>query len=153
MKWMKLLAGVLALLAVAAGCVPAITVSNTTSIGVRVVVSAAGHSDVVSPSPGNSSTVEGEEGPYRVTVIPDTEWGDHARATRDFLDKQLANSAELSGAQLLDLVQRLKAIAATLRQYETAGLAASCAGTITQDGGGTVTISTGADGALTASCQ
>ena len=153
MKWLRVLAGFLALLAVAAGCGPVVSISNNTTIGVRVVVTAAGHSDVVSPSPGNGSSVEAEEGPYHVTVIPDAEWAAHAHATRDFLDQQLAQSDALTGPQLLELIKRLKDTAATLHQYETAGLGARCGGTITQDGGGTVSISAGADGTLVAVCK
>ena len=153
MKLFRWVGGFLALLAVAAGCGPVISISNNTAVGVRVVVTAAGHSDVVSPSVGSGSSVEAEEGPYHVTVIADAEWAAHARATRDFLDQQLANPDSLTGPQLLDLIQRLKDTAAALHQYETAGIGAHCSGTITQDGGGTVTITSASDGTISAACH
>ena len=55
-------------------CGRGITVSNTTLIPVRVVVVKKGGSDVQSPSPGESSFTEAEEGLYRVTAVPDAEW-------------------------------------------------------------------------------
>jgi len=136
-----------------AGCGPVIVVQNNTRIPVRAVVTSNGRSEVLSPSPGESSTAEAGEGPYTVTVIPDQEWIDYARATRKFLNDQLANSDNLTGPQLLQVVQRLKAVAAQMQEFENAaGKSQSCSGTLTSDGGGSVQVSTGADGALVVSC-
>jgi hypothetical protein len=150
----KFLAGCLALAAMADSCAPVITVSNTTSFAVRAVVTSGGHSQVLSPSPGESSSAEAVEGPYRVTVIPDQEWLDHANATRKFLNDQLANADNLTGPQLLEVIRRLKEIALKIKQFEdTAGNGKGCGGNITQDGGGTVTVSTAADGSIIAVCR
>src|SRR5437870_12132835 len=128
----KFLAGCLALAAMADACSPNIIVSNSTSFVVRAVVTNGGHSQVLSPSPGESSSAEGEEGPYSVTVIPDQEWLDHAIATRKFLNDQLANSENLTGPQLLEVVRRLKDIALKIKQFEdTAGNGQGCSGKIT----------------------
>ena len=43
-----------------ASCGPSIVVENKTSFSVRVVVRDGGNSEVVSPSPGESSTVVSE---------------------------------------------------------------------------------------------
>ena len=154
MKRMKFLAGLVALAALADGCLPVVTVQNKTSFVVRAVVTNSGHSQVLSPSPGESSAAEVEEGPYRVTIIPDQEWLDHANATRQFLNDQLAHSDTLTGPQLLEVVRRLKEIAASIKAYEnTAGNGAACAGQITQDGGGSVTVSAATDGTILVSCQ
>jgi len=137
------------------GCAPSVVVENKTGFAVRVVVTSANGSEVVSPSPGESSSAEVAEGTYRVTVIPDAEWLDHAKATRKFLNDQLANSGNLTGAQLLDVIQRLKDIAARMQQFEsTAGGGASCSGAVSSDGGGGVaTITTAANGALVVACR
>ena len=137
-----------------AGCGPSITVQNSTRIPLRVVVSAGGRSDVLSPSPGESSAAEVDEGPYRATAIPDADWIEYAKLTRKVLNDQLANSDRLSGPQLLDLIQRLKDIAARMQQFEqAAGAGASCGGTVSSDSNGQVTVSQGADGKLVASCR
>lgn len=136
-----------------AGCAPSLVVSNTTQFPVRVVIASGGTSQVVSPSPGESSGAEVSEGPFRATVIPDEEWIAYARDTRAFLNKQLADSENLSGPQLLTVVQRLKDIALRMRQYEqAAGTTASCEGNITQDGGGAVEVRTGEAGVLVIAC-
>src|SRR6266550_4355256 len=101
----KFLAGCLALAAMADSCSPVITVSNATSFEVWAVVTNAGHSQVLSPSPGESSAAEAQGGPYIVSVIPSQEWLDHANATRKFLNEQLANSDNLTGPQLLEVVR------------------------------------------------
>ncbi len=137
------------------GCIPSIVVQNNTNIPVRVVVFARGQNSVVSPSPGYSSYVEAGEGPYSVAVIPDAQWRTYAQTKRDYLNEQLANSDQLTGEQLLKVIQSLKEIAAQIQAYQTAAAqtGGACSGTITQDGGGTVTITVGADGALIASCK
>ena len=135
------------------GCSPTVTVQNSTRFAVRVVVSSGGQTEVLSPSPGESSAAEVSEGPYRVTAIPDAEWITWAQLTRKDLNEQLANSDKLSGPQLLNVIQRLKTIAARMQEYEKAGLGASCGGTVTQDSGGVATVSLGADGKIVASCK
>ena len=140
--------------ALVAGCGPIITVNNITKFPVRVVVSSGGRSEVVSPSAGESSSVEVVEGPYRVYVIPDDEWIAYAKATRQYLNDRLANSQSLTGPQLLDVIRRLKEIAARIQQYEQAlGTGKGCAGSVTSDGGGVVQVSTAADGGLVVSCK
>ncbi len=138
-----------------ASCAPPIVVSNKTSFAVRVIVSGGGVSQTVSPSPGESSIAEIGEGAYKATVIPDAEWIEYAKLTRKVLNEQLANSDNLTGAQLLDVIRRLKDIALRMQQYEqAAGGSASCGGRITEDkGGGVVTVSAGADGKLAISCR
>src|SRR6266496_2440046 len=96
----KFLAGCLALAAIADSCAPFITVKNNARFEVRAVIRNGGHSQVVSPSPGESSSAEGEEGAYTVTIIPDSDWLDHAKATRAFLNDQLAHADNLTGPQL-----------------------------------------------------
>jgi len=137
------------------GCAPSVVVENRTGFAVRVVVTSANGSEVLSPSPGESSVAEVAEGSYRATAIPDAEWIENAKATRKFLNDQLANSENLTGPQLLDVIQRLKNIAARMQQYEsTAGVGASCSGAVSSDGGdGLVVISTAANGALVVSCR
>jgi hypothetical protein len=149
----RFLAGCLALAAMADSCAPLINVKNNATFEVRAVISNRGHSQVVSPSPGESSSAEAEQGPYTVTIIPDNDWLEHAKATRAFLNEQLANPDKLSGPQLLEVIRRLKDIAAKIKEFEAAGLSTACSGKITQDGGGTVTVSAGADGKLVASCR
>ena len=150
-KWAALYLSVGLLLA---SCAPMITVSNNTGFPVRAIVSSGGTSNVVSPSPGESSSVEAVEGPYRVTVIPDAEWIEYAKLTRQYLNDQLAHSENLTGPQLLEVIQRLKDIAQRMSQFEqAAGGAASCAGSISEDGGGSVSVSSGVDGAMVIVCQ
>ena len=135
-------------------CGPTISVQNDTSVPVRVIVTAQGKSDVLSPSPGESSSADASEGPYSVTIIPDQEWLDYAKTSRKYLNDQLANANNLSGAQLLDVVKRLKDIAARMKQFEdAANSGAHCGGRISQDGGGAVTVSIGASGALVVACK
>jgi len=137
-----------------ASCEPTITVANNTQIMVRVVVRTGGRTEVVSPSPGESSTVEAAEGGYSVSVIPDAEWIEYAKLTRQYLNDQLANADKLTGPQLLDVIRRLKDIALRMQQYEqAAGSAARCGGRVTEDSLGFVVIRTAADGKLVASCK
>ncbi|MBI4674736.1 MAG: hypothetical protein HY741_24080 [Chloroflexi bacterium] len=138
-----------------AGCAPTVTVENNTSIPVRVVVSNAGTVATVSPSPGESSTVEVVEGGYRATVIPDAEWIEYAKLTRKVLNDQLANADQLTGSQLLDVIRRLKEIAQRMQQFENAaGSSAACGGKITEEGGaGFVQVSIGAGGKLAITCR
>ena len=137
-----------------AGCGPAIVVQNNTKFPVRVVVATGGKSEMLSPSPGESSAAEASEGAYGVYVIPDEEWIAYAKLTRQYLNDQLANSDKLTGPQLLNVIQRLKDIAERMHQYErAAGSGNGCSGRVTSDGGGAVTISTRADGGIVVSCR
>lgn len=117
------------------GCGPTVSVNNTTKFPVRAVVSTGGRSEVLSPSPGESSSADVEEGVYTVTVIPDQEWIDYAKSVRKYLNDQLANSGKLTGQQLLNVVQRLKDIAQQMAAFSKAASAsgASCGGSLSQD--------------------
>jgi hypothetical protein len=138
-------------------CGPTITVSNRTTIPVRVVVFNAGRSDTLSPSPGESSSTEAQDGAWVVTVIPDAEWIAYAQLVRNDLNQQIANSDRLTGPQLLDVVRRLKDIAARMQQYQqAAGSSAKCGGLINSSAGsstGFATVSVGANGALSVACK
>ena len=136
-------------------CGPTITVRNQTTIPVRVVVSNAGRSDTLSPSPGESSSTEAQAGSWMVTVIPDSEWIAYAQLVRNNLNEQIANSDRLTGPQLLSVVQRLKEIAARMQQFQqAAGSSAKCGGLISSDNSlATATVSIGANGALAVACQ
>ncbi len=138
-----------------AGCAPSVVVENHTTVAVRVVVRSSTGSEVVSPSPGESSSVEVAEGSYQVTVIPDVEWIEYAKLTRKVLNDQLANADKLTGPQLLDVIRRLKEIATRMQDYErAAGSAARCGGKISNDSAGaSVTISVSSSGALVATCR
>ena len=87
-----------------AGCAPVLTVQNNSSIPVRVVVRGSGNNQVLSPSPGESSSAEEGEGAYSAYAIPDAEWIEYARLTRRYLGDQLANADNLTGAQRLKIV-------------------------------------------------
>jgi hypothetical protein len=154
MKAIGILAAILYIMGLLDSCSPTVTVQNRTSFVVRAVISNAGKSDVVSPSPGESSSVEVSEGAYGVSVIPDTEWVAYAQATRAYLNQQLANSDTLTGPQLLEVIRRLKDVASRIQQFEqTGGKAAGCRGSVSGDGGGVVDVSVGANGALVVSCK
>ncbi|HEV3234570.1 MAG TPA: hypothetical protein VG329_08485 [Candidatus Dormibacteraeota bacterium] len=137
------------------GCVPTVTVQNNTKIPVRVVVSnPGGGAETFSPSPGESSNGDLAPGAYTVTVIPDTDWTSYATQSRQALNDQLANSQNLTGPQLLAVVQRLKDLAARMDQMQkSAGAGASCGGSVTEDSAATATISIGADGKLVIGCK
>jgi hypothetical protein len=88
-------------------------------------------------------------------VIPDAEWIEYAKLTRKVLNDQLANADKLTGPQLLDVIHRLKEIAAQMQQFEqAAGSSASCGGRLTEDNSaGLVVVSTTDSGALVISCR
>lgn len=133
---------------------PTVTVENHTQIPIRVVVSSGGTSQVLSPTPGESSAADASEGPYRVSAVPDADWINYAKDTRKFLNDQLANSDQLTGPQLLDVVRRLKDIAARMSQYDKAGSGYSgCSGTVSTDHDGLVQVSIAADGKLVVACK
>ncbi len=137
-----------------AGCGPTVSVSNKTGFAVRAIVISAGARSVLSPSPGESSTAEVQEGPYKVVVIPDAEWLDYAKLKRKVLNDALANSDSLSGQQLLSVVAQLKDIAAKMQAFEqAAGSGASCGGRVSEDGGGLAEVSQAADGKLVVVCK
>lgn len=138
---------------VVAGCGPTIVVANHTSIPVTVIVTSNGKSDVLSPSPGESSASDASEGGYSVVVLRDTDWIAYATATRKYLNDQLANSDSLTGAQLLEVVGRLKDIVSKIDSYRQAGANAGCSGAISNEGGGSVIVSQAADGPLVATCK
>lgn len=136
-----------------AGCGPSITVENRTAFDVKVFVSNVGHSEVLSPSPGNSSTMDATEGSYIAAAVRSEEWLNYAKATRQYLNDRLANSDSLTGPQLLDVIQRLKDIAKKMAEYQNVTTGASCVGRVTQDADGAATISLGAGGALVVTCK
>lgn len=142
------------MLGMVAGCAPSIVVTNRTSFPVRVVLSSSGGSEILSPSPGESSTAEVSEGAFRATAIPDQEWIDYAKQVRKYLNDQLANADQLTGPQLLDVVRRLKEIATKMQDYERAAEAtASCSSSVSEDKGGLVEVSTGPDGKIVVVCK
>ena len=149
------LLGLVICAALVVGCAPTVSVLNRTGFGVRAIVVSRGARQVLSPSPGESSTAEVEEGRFTVTVIPDAEWIEYAKLTRKYLNDQLANSDKLTGPQLLEVIRRLKDVAEKMSQYEaTAAKGASCSGAITQEGGsGIAEISVGPNGALVVACK
>ena len=55
-------------------------------------------------------------------MIPDAEWIEYARTTRKFLNDQLANADSLTGPQLLEVIRRLKNIAARIDQFQRAAV-------------------------------
>ena len=146
----------LAVLLAAAACSPTVTVRNNTQIPVRAVVRSGGTVQTVSPSPnGESSLAEVQNGPYQVTVIPDAAWIEYARGVRAYLNQQIANSDNLTGPQLLEVIRRLKEIAARMQQFEqAAGKEGSCGGTLTDENSSAVaTVSVGISGALVITCK
>ncbi len=155
MNRLALIAVSLMAAAMIVGCAPMVTIVNNTKFPVRAIVSSGGRTEVLSPSPGESSSVEVAEGSYQVSVIPDAEWIEYAKLTRKVLNDQLANADKLTGPQLLDVIRRLKDIAARMQDYERAAdSVARCGGKISSDGGDAlVTISASPSGALVATCR
>lgn len=136
------------------GCGPTVTVRNETTIPIRAILMSNDGSETFAPTPGESSSAEASEGPYRVVAVPDADWVEYAKLTRKVLNEQLANSDNLSGPQLLDLVRRLKDVAAKMKQMEgAAGSTGACAGKLTQDSSALATVTVAADGRLVVSCK
>ncbi len=137
-----------------AGCAPEVVVQNNTSFPVRAIVVSGGRREMLSPSPGYSSSAEAAEGPYSIIVIPDAEWIEYAKGVRSYLNEQLANADQLTGPQLLEVIRRLKEIATQMQEFEkAAGASSRCSGAITSEGGGMVQINTAAEGQLVAACN
>jgi hypothetical protein len=162
-RLLKLLAGCLALAAMAESCGPVVTVQNNTDFTVRAIVMSGESRHVLSPGPGESLSAEAEQGPYSVSVIPDEEWIEWAKAVRDNLNGHLANPQGLSTTQIEEIITSLRDIRHKIQQYEEAAKAAAsgddygdqfsvCNGTITEDGGGTVSV-THAGGKVFAACD
>ena len=119
----------------------------------RAIVASPGGPEAVAPSPGESSSVEVEEGTFTVTAIPDSDWIDYARTKRKVLNDMLANSENLTGEQLLAVVAQLKDIALRIKQFQdAAGKSASCSATASSDSAPIVVVSQGAGG-LVAKCN
>jgi hypothetical protein len=138
---------------VLSGCIPMVTVMNNTGFEVRVIITGRGGSEVLSPSPGESSYAEVSEGQFTAAAVPASDWIDYAKAKRQYLNDQLANMDNLTGAQLAEVVRQLKDIAARMKQYENAGgKGAVCSGSVTQEANGIVTVSAAADGTLAVAC-
>jgi len=136
------------------GCAPTITVHNNTTIPVRVVITHSGGSETFAPSPGESSNGDLTEGTYRVVAIPDAAWVDYAKLTRQDLNQQIANSQNLSGQKLLDLVQRLKDIAKRMDEMQrAAGSTGACGGKVKEDSAAAAEISIGPSGQLVVACK
>jgi hypothetical protein len=150
MRWFA--AGVVAAAGIA-GCAPVLTVQNDSTVPVRVVVSASGNRQVLSPSPGQSSSAEVGEGAYSAYAIPDAEWIEYARLTRRYLNDQLVNADNLTGTQLLEVIRRLKDIAARMQAYEgAAGSTGACNGTVSAEEAGLIRVAVGPDGKLQLTC-
>lgn len=130
-----------------------VTVNNKTSFAVRTAVSSGGERSVVSVSPGDYSTVEVAAGGFSVTAMPDQEWVDYAKVKRKVLNDQLANAASLTAAQVLDLINQLEDAKDVAVQFENAGLGSSCSGNVIYDEAAQVTVTTGANGSIVASCK
>ncbi len=137
------------------GCGPTITINNRTRFPVTATVTSGERRETHSPSPGESSTMDAEVGPYFVYAVPEKDWLEYAKLTQKVLNESLADPSRLTGPQINDIIQRLKDIAVRIQQYEgTAGGGRTCRGTISESGaGGTVTIAVGADGRLVARCE
>ncbi|RPI25242.1 MAG: hypothetical protein EHM70_20340 [Chloroflexota bacterium] len=154
-KYLVFLFAVLALILV--GCTPSVSAINQTSFPVRVVIVSGKLREVLSPSPGESSTAEVGDGAWTATVIPDAGWIEYAKAKRAYLNELIANSQNMTGQELLDTIQALKEIATQMAAFEEAARGtpgASCSGAITDEVGfGEVVISAAPDGTLLASCK
>lgn len=145
-----------AVAAIVAGCAPTVVVENATTISVRVGIDSGFVHQMLSPSPGESSAVEVEEGNYRAVVIPDTEWIEYAKLTRTVLTEQVltADPNRLSHEQLQDVIQRLKDITAQIEAFEAAASSrAACSGSVSESGGGGVIVSMAEDGTLAITCD
>jgi hypothetical protein len=154
MKRPKLLVACLLLGVLLAACAPVITIDNNTAIQVRAIVTTTDGDQAVSPSPGNSSSVDAGTGDYSVTVVVDRDWVTYAQTARKVLSEALADPSNLTEQQVLQITQRLKDIDQGLNQFITAAsVGDSCSGTLSQNGGGTVTVSTDANGQLAVTCS
>ncbi len=153
-NWLVVIVALFALQETVTSCGgPTVTVENQTKFPVRVIISTGGNSQVLSPSPGESSTADASEGPYGAGVVPDEEWIAYAKEQRKFLLDQFANYENLTGDQLRDVVARLKDIAARMDAYQKAGQGTGCSGAVTSEHDGLVQVSTGPDGKLVVVCK
>ena len=158
MKRIGLLLAGLGAAILTAGCAPSVVVENNGAFTVRAIIGAGGMSDVVSPSPGESSFVEVREGSYTAIVIPDADWIEYAQTTRRLLNEQLANPENMTGEQLLEVFRRLADIAATIDQFQRAGEssavgAATCSGAVSAEADGSVVVTTTEDGRILIDCK
>ena len=136
-------------------CAPYITVQNNAAFPVRALIVSGGMSQIVSPSPGEASYPEVPTGPFRAVVIPDAEWIEYARATRAYLNQQLAQADNLTGPQLLEVIRRLKDVSTRIKQYESAAAgrtAISCSGSVGSEDSGVVVITSTPDGEIKLDC-
>jgi hypothetical protein len=108
LRWLAV--GLLGLAAVACG--PSLTVTNRTEFAVRVFVTADLNLDVVSPSPGESSSLDFVGGSFTATVIFDEEWVNLLRSRRDTLNNLVAGVS--SGERQISL-DELESAMATIR--------------------------------------
>ena len=135
MKNAKLLV-FLALLTIAAtepSCNPSIIVYNRTSVGVRVAVfPPGGGKHVLSPSPGSSSeAMVTQGGSFTAVAIPDKQYLELAKDTRQTLSNLIANPQGLTPSYVQNLRQQLRDIEAKIKQFESAaGSGDGCTGTI-----------------------
>jgi hypothetical protein len=141
-----------------AGCAPGIVIQNNAPFPVRAIVQAGGMTEVFSPSPGESSYAEVREGRYTATVIPDAEWIEYARATRQYLNDQLAHSDNLTDPQLLDVIRRLKDMSVRMEQFQQAAASsavgsASCFGAVSTEADGSVVVTSTDDGRILIDCK
>jgi hypothetical protein len=138
------------------GCGPTITVYNRTRIPVRAQVFQGKQHAVVNPSPGESSTVDADLGPYVAIAEPEEDWLRYAKLTQKVLNESLADPSRLTGPQITDIVQRLKDIVERIQQYEGAGgRRSSCRGKITEKEpeAHSVNVDVGVTGTLVATCR
>jgi hypothetical protein len=134
-----------------------VSVENNAGFPVRVVISAGGGQQILSPSPGGSSYAEIEEGEFSVYAVPELEWVEYARSTRRYLNEQLAHPENLTGEQLLEVINRLVDIAAQMDRMGRAVFAlrptSGCSGAVESGSSALVSVTTGADGSLVVTCQ
>jgi len=152
-----LLAGLCAAI-LTVGCAPGVVIQNNAPFPVRAILVVGGQSQVLSSSAGGSSYAEVGSGSYQATVIPDAEWIEYARGTRQYLNDQLANSEALTGEQLLDVIRRLSDIAVAMDRFERAARssavgAASCSGKVSSESNGSVTVTASEDGRVFIECR
>jgi hypothetical protein len=147
--------GLLAVLALAfVACSPSVTVSNGTGFPVRAIVGGEdGTRNVHLVSPGLTVNGDVPEGLYSVTVVPDAEWVTYAQGLRDRLQEHLADSPNLTPADVNEVVARLAEIAARLRAFERSAGSASCRGSVAADEIATAEIVVQPDGSLTVTCS
>jgi hypothetical protein len=147
--------------ALVVGCGPSLTVENKTEFAIHVTVRTSKGVDVVSPSPGESSSVDFEGGNFSAVAFLDQEWVNYMTSSRDTLNNLIAGVA--SGQRRIDR-DELEAVLTTLRTLNSriatiqgiTGEAPSCSGSFNssnESGGAVIEITYGVDNRLYAFCS